>query len=166
MAELAAIGTVISMLGTAVSAQGTIAAGKAQEAAAKQEALQLEAKGKEEQAAAQREGEEYKRKKELTLSKLQTNAAASGFTATDPTSLALADEIERYGTYQQQMTQYGGESRRTGLNEQASLRRMEGKAAASAARTSAAATIIGGIGSMASRFGQPSGGGSSSYRYG
>jgi hypothetical protein len=163
MAELAAIATIASGL---ISASGTISAGKAQEAAAKQEALALEAKGLEEQAAAQREGEEYERKKDLAQSTLTARAASSGFTATDPTALALADEIERYGTYQQQMAQYGGESRRTGLNEQARFRRQEGKAARKAANISAVGTIIGSIGSMASKYNPPSSSGGSSLRYG
>lgn len=163
MAGLAAIATLVSGI---VSASGTIAAGKAQEAAAKQEALGLEAKGKEEQAAAQREGEEYERKKDLAQSTLQARAGASGFSATDPTALALADEIERYGTFQQQMAQYGGESRRTGLDEQARFRRMEGKAARKAANISAVGTIIGSVGSMASKYNPTPASSSGGGRYG
>lgn len=163
MAELAAIATVVSGV---MAASGTIAAGKATEAAAKQEALALEAKGKEEQAAAQREGEEFARKKELAQSTLQSRAAASGFSATDPTALAIADEIERYGTYQQQMAQYGGTAKRTGLEEEARFRRLEGKAARKAANISAVGTIIGSVGSMASKYNPPAGSGSGGGRYG
>lgn len=163
MAEIAAIATVVSGL---MTASGTIAAGKVSEAAAKQEALALEAKGKEEQAAAQREGEEYERKKDLAQSTLQARAASSGFTATDPTALALADEIERYGTYQQQMAQYGGTARRQGLEDQARFSRLEGAAKRKAANISAVGTIIGSVGSMASKYNPPSSTGGGSYRYG
>lgn len=151
MAMLAALSAIASIAGTVVSAAGTIAAGKAQQQAAEYQAKQQELKAKEEQAAAQRDAEQYKRKKELTLSTLQTKAAGSGFSASDPTSLALADEITKYGTYQEQLAMYGGTSRAAGLESQAMLSRMEGKAKMSAARSSATGTILGGISSMAGR---------------
>jgi hypothetical protein len=173
MAELATIATVVSAVagaaGSYVSAQGTLAAGKAAEQAAKYEAAQLDIKAKEEQAAAQRDMFDQRREKELTLSKLQSNAAASGFSATDPTALALQDEIEKYGTYKEQMAQYGGESRRTGIEAQAHGRRMEGQAAKIGSRSQAAATILGGVSTMASKFGGPkyaASGGGGEYYYG
>jgi hypothetical protein len=157
MAELAMISAVVGMMGSVVQAQGTIAAGKQAKVAADYEAAQLDIKAKEEQAAAQREGFEHQRKKELALSELTTKSAASGFSATDPTSLALADEIEKYGTVQQQMAMYGGTSRRAGIEAQAEGRRMEGKAAVTGARSAALGTILGGISSMAGKFAQPYG---------
>lgn len=159
MAALATIATVVStvagLAGSYVQAQGTFAAGKAADQAAKYEAAQLDIKAKEEQAAAQRDMFDQRREKELTLSKLQSNAAASGFSATDPTALALGDEIAKYGTYKEQMAMYGGESRGTGIEAQAHGRRMEGKAKRIGARYEAAGTILGGISSMASKYGGP-----------
>lgn len=159
MAELAAIATVVSavtgMAGSYISAQGTLAAGKAADQAAKYEAAQLDIKAKEEQAAAQRDMLDQRREKELALSKLQSNAAASGFSATDPTSLALADEIEKYGTVKEQMAMYGGTSRRTGIEAQAHGRRMEGQAARIGSKYSAAGTILGGISTMAGKYAGP-----------
>lgn len=156
MAELATIATLISagtaMAGAAVSAQGTLAAGKAAQQAANYEAAQLDIKAKEEQAASQREALEHKRKKDMALSEVQSKSAASGFSATDPTALAIADEISRYGTMQEQMAMYGGESRRTGIEAQAAGRRMEGAAARQGAKYSAVGTILGGVSTMASKF--------------
>lgn len=157
MAALAAISAVVGMVGSVVQAQGTLAAGKAAQQSANYEAAQLDIKAKEEQAAAQRDAEEHGREKDLALSKLQTNAAASGFSATDPTSLAIADEIAKYGTYKEQMAMYGGESRRTGIEAQATGRRMEGRAAMAGAKSAAMGTILGGISSMASSFAKPYG---------
>lgn len=165
MAELALLATTVGELassvaplatiaGAGVTAAGTLAAGKSAQQAAEYEAAQLDIKAKEEQAAAQRDAEEYRRRKQFALSKLQTNAAASGFTATDPTALALADEIEQYGTYQQQMAQYGGTSRKAGLEAQAIGRRMEGRAARRGASYGAAGTILSGISSLA-RYNKP-----------
>lgn len=153
MAILPLIATVASLAGTAVAAQGTIAAGKAQKQAADYEAAQLNIKGKEEMAAAQQEAEGYAHQKDQALSSLQAKSAASGFSATDPTSLAMADEIAKYGTLQEQMSMYGGESRKAGIDSQATARRMEGKAAMKGAKLSAMGTIIGGVSGMATRFG-------------
>jgi hypothetical protein len=154
---LAAVSAGAGMLGSVVQAQGTLAAGKAAQQSANYEAAQLEIKAKEEQAASQRDAEEHGREKDLALSRLQTNAAASGFSATDPTALAVADEIARYGTYKEQMTMYGGESRRTGIDAQAVGRRMEGRAAMAGAKSSAVGTILGGISSMAGKYASPYG---------
>lgn len=171
MAELATIATIISTAataaGTIVAAQGARAKGKAAQAAAEFEAQQLDIKAKEEQAAAQREAQEARRRKEAALSELQAKSAASGFSATDPTSLALADEIARYGTMQEQMAMYGGASRRAGLESQAFASRFEGRAARQAARYDAASTILGGVSTIAGKFsGTPGGAPQSSYRYG
>ena len=167
MAQLAAIATVISAVtgfaGSYMQAQVTLAAGKAAEQAAKYEAAQLDIKAKEEQAAAQRDMFDQRREKELALSKLQNNAAASGFSATDPTALALGDEIERYGTYKEQMAQYGGESRRRGIEAQAAGTRLTGRAKRIGSQYEARGTILGGISTMASKYAgnyaKPSGGG-------
>lgn len=167
MAGLETIGLIAGLAGSVVSAAGTVAAGKAAQQAAEYEAAQLDIKAKEEQAAAQREAEEKKRTKQLALSELQSKAAASGFTATDPTALALVDEITRYGTVQEQMAMYGGESRKAGLEAQAEGRRLEGRAAKAASKTSALATILGGIGTFAGKYGKtPASSGSGNYRYG
>jgi multidrug efflux pump subunit AcrA (membrane-fusion protein) len=161
------LGAIFSMVGSVVSAMGTIAAGKAQAAAAEYQAKQLEARGKQERAAAQVEAQQYESQKKLALSKHQAHAAASGFSATDPTNLVIADRIERYGTLQQQMVQYGGEDRQAGLEAQAEARRMEGRAAKQGARYSAMGTIIGGFGGLARSYGGGySSGGSYNYRYG
>jgi hypothetical protein len=144
---------VASIAGTAVAAQGTIAAGKAQKQSAYYEAAQLENKGKEEMVAAQQEAEGYSHQKDLALSTLQAKSAASGFSATDPTTLAMADEIAKYGTLQEQMSMYGGESRKEGLNSQAKATRITGDAALKGARSSALGTILGGVSGMATRFG-------------
>lgn len=156
MSGLETIMMVASMAATAasaaVSSAGTIAAGKAKQQELNYETKQLDIEAKNRQAEAQVEAEQYKRKKDLALSNLQANAAASGFSATDPTSLALADELSRYGAYQEQLAQYGGTSQRAGLEAQAAGKRLTGQAERIGSRYSAVGTILGGIGSMASRY--------------
>lgn len=153
---LAALGPLIS--GVATIAGGFMAAaGQKQAAAAQQaglnyQAKQLEMKGKEEQAAAYHEASKYKREKELALSALQARGAASGFTATDPTTLQLGEDITKHGTLQQMMASYGGASRRAGLDAEAVGRRAEGSALVQGAKSSAAGTIIGSLAGGFSRF--------------
>lgn len=167
MAALTAISAVVGLVGSAVQAAGTLAAGRAQKQAMEYEAKQLDIEAKQKQAEAQIESEQYKRNKELALSKLQANAAASGFSATDPTALAKADEIARYGTYQEQIAGFGGKRQRAGLEAQAEGRRLTGRAAMQGARYEAAGTILGGISSFAGKYGSRlASAGGSSLRYG
>ena len=166
MAALPMIATIASIAGTAVSAMGTIAAGKQQQAAANYEAQQLAMKGKEEQAAGQQEAEQYRRQKNLALSSLTNRAAASGFSATDPTALTIGDEISKYGTLQEQMAAYGGRSRRAGYDASAAVARMEGKAARKGSYYSAAATILGGASTLADKYAPKAKTAQSGYRYG
>lgn len=184
MAAMAAIAAIATGVSGALQAAGTIAAGKASaqqgqlaQFAANYEAKQLDIKAKDEKASAQREMLELRREKESTLGRLQTVAAGSGFSATDPSTLSIADEISRYGTYREGLALYGGDVRSQDMKLAAAGRRFEGAralqsglAAKKASYLSAAGTIAGTISSMASKFapagggfGTPSGGG---YRYG
>jgi hypothetical protein len=149
MAGLAALA---SIAGTVVSAIGTIAAGKAQARAANYEAAQLDIKAKEERATAQRATLEKQREADLILSRHQALTAASGLGTTDPTVLDQAGEIAEYGTYQQQLEKYGGESRAMGLESQAYGSRMSGNARQRGATYDAFGTILGGVSTMFGRF--------------
>lgn len=197
---MAALAVPALIAGTAVSAIGSIASGNAAkrqadmeaqriqaEAYARRQALEFEAaqldnQAKTEFALGQRDMLEKRRGKEMALSTLQARSAASGFSATDPTALALGDEISRYGTLQEQMSLFGGESQAEGLKLSAAGRRFTGEsgvqaAAATAdavrasgrsARTAgyfnAAGTVLGSIASygMAGKYG--SSGGFTPYR--
>lgn len=162
------ISAALALAGTAVSAIGTIAAGQARQQAANYEAAQYENRAKEERAAAQQQGFEIARQKRLALSRNQAVAAASGFSSTDASSLDLIGEIESYGTWQEQLAQYGGDARAEALKAQAQGSRMTGRAAATGSFIDAASTLIGGASTFFGKYG----GGSSmgmqpaAYRYG
>ena len=166
MAGIQAIASIASIIGTGVSAVAGASAAQAQ-AEAQQDALnyqaaQLEARGKQEQAAAQQEALQYKRKKDMALSALQARSAASGFMATDPTATQLSEDIEEYGTLQQQLASFGGRDRRAGIDAQAAASRYQGQIIAQEGRSSAFGTIIGGLTGMAkyaAGLNFPSGGG-------
>jgi hypothetical protein len=167
MAFLAALAPLATIASTALTAAGTIAAGNAAAAqgeatknASEYQAKQLEAQGKEQQAEAQVQAQQLGRQKRLALSSLTTNAAASGFSATDPTALALSDEIAKYGTLQEQTAMYGGARARQGLETNAAGQRYSGeiadilgKSKQSSSYLSAAGTILGGVSTMAGRYG-------------
>jgi len=143
---MAGIGAVASLASTVISAAGTIAAGKAQKQQADFQAAQLEVQAKEERAVAQQDALETARKKRLSLSTLQNRAAASGFGAADPTVLDLMGEIAKYGTFEEQLARFGGNSRAERSLSSAELAKMRGAAAQSSAFASGAASIIGGVG--------------------
>lgn len=155
---MAAIGAVVGVIGSVVSAVGTIAganmaaageehAAKSQQMNLEYQAKQQEIKAKEEQAAAQHQVFQQRREKEQVQSALQARGAASGFDATDATSLQIGSEIEKYGTLQEMMAAYGGQSRRDGLEAQAAGNRAQGEAIVQGAQYSAAATQMAGYSS-------------------
>ncbi len=150
---MAGIGNVMSLLGTVVSAAGTLAAGRARKQAADFDAARDEVRAGESKALAQRDAQSVARERRLAVSRLQALSAASGFSASDPTSLVLRSERDAYGTYRQQLAQYGGDTRAADLKNSAVASRMSGEAAMRQAQFSAARTIIGGASSLFRRYG-------------
>ena len=141
---LMAAGAGAGLIGSGVQAIGQVRAGQAANEAAKFEAAQLEAKADQEFAASQREAEEFRRRRDLTLSSLQARSAASGFSATDPTTLQIADDIAERGTIQSQLALHGGSLRQADLKTSAVGRRFEGKQALKGSKLAAIGTIMGG----------------------
>lgn len=182
MAAMATVAALASAASGALTAVGTIAAGNAaktqgdmQQQAFNFEARQQEIKANDEFGAAQQRADALGRQKRLALSTLQARAAGSGFAATDPSNLALADEIETYGTLQEQTALYGGERARQDLRTGAAASRYSGQVAADMGRfkrtqsyLSAAGTIIGSLAKagMNYKFGGAPSAPSGGYRYG
>jgi hypothetical protein len=201
MAALPMIGLVMGGIGSAVSAIGTIASGRAAEqialqqqaqlkmqgeaaqTAANYEARNLEHQAKQEFASATREAGQLRRQKKLALSSLQARGAASGFDASDPSNLKIAEGIESYGSAQEGMALYGGSNRAQDLEASANARRYsgdtaytsairsgetaayEGKARKQASYWSAAGSLLGGVSTMASRFNSINNPTTPQYRY-
>jgi hypothetical protein len=80
---------------------------------------------------------------------LQAGSAASGFSATDPTTLNLAGDISEYGTYKQQVAVAGGQAKKEARYATAATKRTTGDAVVKAAKYSALGTILGGVSSLA-----------------
>lgn len=176
-----AASSAVSAIGTMASGQAAAdmgfaeqrrlqAEGMARKQMAEYEAAQLDIQANDEKASGQREAQQLRREKKLALSRLQAVGAGSGFSATDPTSLGLSDEIEKYGTYREQVAMQGGIGRESQLESAAAARRFsgdsalasayasgdiaaaEGRAKRTASYFSAAGTILGGASSMAEKY--------------
>lgn len=188
MAEMAIISAVAGAAASGISAIGTIASGNRAadasraegEATMRQmmfEAQQHEIAGKDALATSQREMLSLRRQKNLALSSLTARAASGGFSATDPTALALGDEIAKYGTEQELFALYGGQKEKreqelaaagkmfTGATAQAAGDR-RANAIKQASYWSAAGTILGGISDLGMKYGKRSAPSASSLRYG
>lgn len=153
--------TALAVVGGAVSAAGTIAggsaaaqAGQSAQQASNFKAAQEDQAAQETRASSQRDSLEKGRQTQLTLSKLQANAAAGGGSASDPGVLNLAGDIAGRGEYESLMDMFKGENRARGLTDQATGSRLtgdaqaaEGDAKQSASYLSAAGTLIGTAGS-------------------
>lgn len=134
----------LPIIGALISGFGTIASGVAADNAAKQDALNLEAKGQEELAASQRDADVKRREGALINSRQQALAAASGAGAGSdaPTIVKLMTDTAGQAEYNAQVDLYGGKSRKQGLYEAAANRRREGKA-------SLLGSVLGGFGGFA-----------------
>lgn len=99
----------------------------------------------EERAAGQRANGDEMRKAHLAQSRLTTLAAASGGSATDPGVLDTAGDIEQEGQYNARMAEAGHQQKAAGIQYQSNLDRWTADANAKIKRSSANATLIGGI---------------------
>jgi hypothetical protein len=165
------MGMMMGMAGSAVSAMGTIAGGEAAAAAGQAQAgmyefkaLQEEQAAAEARAAAQREAMEERREGRFAQSTLQARSAADGGMSTDTTPMMLGAELAARSEYGALMETYKGENKARGLEDQATLDRMqaqaaiaEGEAKKQASMFSAAGTLIGGFGSAFSKAGSSAG---------
>jgi hypothetical protein len=166
MAAIGIIGGLFSFMGAMASANAARQQAQALEyqaiaevQAADYKAKQEERVGQEQRAAAQRKGLEEKRKETYLQSHLQATAAASGGGADDPTIVKLSSDIAQQGEYNALSQMWSGESQAVGLENQARLDRYSGRtrasalnAEASAARSKADATILGGVGGLFGSF--------------
>lgn len=157
---------IFPLIGAVVSAAATIAGGNAAKQAAEGQnqamifrAKQEEKAAMESRAASQRAALDKRREEGIVESRLIATAAASGGGATDPTVIALGENIAGRGEYEALTETYKGENRARGYEDQASadkfqgqLALMEGKAKQSASRLSALGTIISGAGSAYATF--------------
>ncbi|AWV18822.1 hypothetical protein A3862_27470 [Methylobacterium sp. XJLW] len=158
-AALTGVGAGISALGTLGSASAARQAGQAQQQQYAFKAAQEEQQATQAIAASQRTMFDTQRKTALTQSTLQARAAADGGSATDPGVLSLTDNVAGRGEYLALGDLFAGQDKAAGFRQQAGADRYSGAAAAAGASAQATGTILGGIGSLASRFGSLGGSG-------
>jgi hypothetical protein len=151
----------LMIVGAAVSFMGTIAQSNAlkQQAEAEQQAANYKAAeeqrlGQQQVASAQRTALDEKRKSAYVQSRLQAVSAASGGGASDPTVIKLSSDIAAQGEYNALSALYSGQSQNVALQNQANLDIYTGAAKASALRSQADYTLLGGIGGLAGSLGK------------
>ena len=154
MAALALIGGLVSAVGTVAQASAMSQQAKAEQQAANYKATIERQQAQEERASAQRKAFDKQRQTGLVQSQLQARAAASGGGAADPTVVNLSEDIAGQGAYQSLIDMWKGESRARGLENQADADIYSGNMRASALRSSATGTLLGGFSSLFSTFGK------------
>lgn len=156
---MAALGAIVGLAGSVVSAAGTVAAGKAQMEQAKAQAEMQKREAVEEQARYQRGSMQANTERDLVLSKQRTAAAASGFSAQDPSASESWQNIYNEGTYNASMYSYTGKRNKAYGIYQGKLTEWAGERAYEGSKLAAFGTVLGGIGGFFNSFG---GGGFSS----
>ena len=158
---LMAASTVVSMQGAAQQGRAAAAQGKAEQQLRDYESAQLSHQAVQEQALAQRAAINVRRKADLAQSRLQAVAAASGASASDPTIIDLAQDIEGQGEYDVATALYNGDERAYNLQMGSALKqyqgqvaRMSGTAAQSMAQTKMASALLDGAQSATSFYGK------------
>lgn len=122
-----------TLLGGAVASQGAMQAGQAEHDAQYYKAAGLRQSAQSERAGGQSDMINLARKRDDMQSTLRARAAASGG-ATDPTVLALSDQLETQGTLGALTEMWKGEDRARGLTDQARGAEMTGDAALEGAK--------------------------------
>jgi len=187
MGVMGVVSAGVGLAGSAMQASAQMASAQGQADALRAQAQAEQDKSKvdqewanrralEERAAAQRTAGDYERQARLAQSRLGAVAGSSGSSGSDATVMNLWSGIKREGDYNAQTAVVGGEQKSAGLTYQAALdrwtadtnariKRSSADTTLSAGRLGAAGTMLGGISSMAARYGS-FGGGSTTGRTG
>ena len=129
LASLIPSASTLGLISTGLTAAGTVYGGLQAKAGAEAEGKQLKTKGDEERAIGQRKAMQARREKQLTQSRIQAVAAASGGGASDDSITVLMQGVEQQGDYNSMLALYQGNSGRNKAYASAAARRAEGRSA-------------------------------------
>lgn len=138
--------------GTIMQARGQEQAGENQKAAANFQAAQLRADANNQMGSAEVAEENQNKQTQYVLSNAQAAAAAGGGSATDPTVNTVMQTIAGEGRLRALTDMYQGQSASWALNNQANGVAYTGQNAATAGKTGAETTLIGGASSLFSKY--------------
>lgn len=168
-----------TMIGAVSSSNAMNAQASADKERASIEAAWTQRRANETRGAGQQQSLQNLHEMKLAQSKLTTQAAASGGAASDPTVMNLMGDIEAEGRLNAGRTMAGAEQKAQGMEHQAALDLWTADANSRIKKSSANATLIGGMlgaageigkGAYNAKLGSPMasryGGGEQSYRYG
>jgi hypothetical protein len=143
-------GTVLSAMGELQAGKSAAQFGAAQNAAFQQQAGQVEAQGSQQAADAALQTK-------YVLSSVRARAAANGVSASGTTPVDIAGQIAARGSYNVLSALYSSQEKAAGLNFQGQLSQYEGQVKQQASKVSALSTVLSGIGSLATKYGNPGG---------
>lgn len=118
-----------TLLGGSIASQGALAAGQAEHDADYYKAAGLRINAQAARASGQSDAINVERKTADLQSTLRARAAASGGGVTDPTVLALSDQVEKQGTLSALTEMWKGEDQARNLTDSATGAEMSGDAA-------------------------------------
>lgn len=149
-AGAAAIVPVISAVagigGTVLSAEAQRRQADYEQKLAQVQNEELQQKGNQDAAAAERAQIAENRRTQLTESRVQALAAASGGAATDTGVINLEGQIAKQGSYNALSALYNGQAQRQADVYQGQIDLFQGQQAVGAAPMTALGTVLGGIG--------------------
>lgn len=145
MSGFEAIAAVASLASGVVGAAGAMSQAQAQQDAIRYQNQQLAIREKNRRAQAFSEKREELRKRDLALSTLQARSAASGFMATDPTTLQLGEQITKRGTYFGDIKKFQGLDEAAGIQGQIASNKITSDAIGTGAGFSALGNLLGGV---------------------
>lgn len=142
----------LPVMGSLLAAKGVTQSGASQYRAADFEARQMEQAAGGVEAASQNEAVNRLRENQLLQSRALAVAGASGAGVTDPTVLKLISNLAATGKYNAEMEMFGGKEQARSLRTQAAATRYQGAEVVKASKTTAAATVLSGVGQGAANW--------------
>jgi hypothetical protein len=148
MAAAPALSMAATGIGAGISAAGTLAAGANAQQMGQFQQQEYEQQAETATATGQRAMLEDQRQGQIVGSQLQARAAASGASATSPSTINLAGRIAGRSEYDSLMNLSQGENQAAGLTNMGDAAKYQGDLSEAMAPWSAAGTLAGGAGSM------------------
>lgn len=140
--------------GTVLTAGGDIYAGRAEKRSADDEAAQLNRRALARRAEAQSGAREDRRQARLVQSKARARVAASGGSLADPSIVNYMADAEGEGEFAALTRLYEGYEEAAGLDDAATVRRREGRAARTAGYLRGLSSAFAGFESLSSKYGR------------
>ena len=153
----AAIPTALSALGTGISAGGVLSAGSTAAALGKAQQSYLNVEAGQAVAQGTQEASDTALQTKYIISNVRGAAGASGAVATSPDVVNVEGQIAARGSYNALSEMYQQNEKAIGLTYQGQIAAATGEVTQQADVTKALSTVLTGAGSLATKYGSPTG---------